>query len=59
MKIAPIMKEELESTTHIFLVDKKECEIFINVFTEYCKQNKRMKKAKTLLNQFNNELQIY
>ena len=59
MKIAPIMKGLLESTTHILLLDKKELDVVMEVFTDYTERNKRKQFAKKMLKQFENELQIY
>lgn len=59
MKIAPIMKGMLESTDHIILANQDELQTVIEVFTSFCKVNKRKKKAANLLKQFQDELQIY
>lgn len=59
MKIAPIMKGLLESTDHILLVNKDELNTVMEVFNDFCKTYKRKGKAKKMLKQFENELQIY
>lgn len=59
MKIAPIMKGVLESTTHILLCDKKDLNTIMEVFHDYTERNKRKGNAKKLYKQFSDELQIY
>ena len=59
MKIAPIMKGMIESTDHILLMNVDELSTLIEVFTVYCEANKRKQKARKLLKQFEDELQIY
>lgn len=59
MKIAPIMKGMLESTDHIILANQDELQTVIEVFSSFCKANKKKKKAANLLKQFQDELQIY
>ena len=59
MKIAPIMKGTLESTDHILLMNADELATIMKVFVGYYKINKRQKKAKNMLKQFENECQIF
>ena len=59
MKIASIMKGELESTDHILLMNRSELQTVMEVFTSFCDANKRKKNASKMLKQFENELQIY
>lgn len=59
MKIAPIMKGEKETTDHILLMNKDELATIMEVFVSYCEANKRKKKAKSMLKQFEDECQIF
>ena len=59
MKIAPIMKGFNETTTHILMMDKKELDTLMAVFSFYTKENKRKITAKKMYKQFEDELQIY
>ena len=53
------MKGNFETTTHILLVDKKELDVFMEVFLDYTQRNKRKKNGVKLFKQFEDELQIY
>jgi len=59
MKIAVIMNGERESIDHIILANVDELQTFVKAFTFFCRANKRKRKAAKILQQFDNELQIY
>jgi len=44
---------------HCVFVDKEEAAILICAMADYCRQNKRRKKAASMLKQFDNQLMIF
>ena len=59
MRIAILMRGESETTDHLVEMNKKELDILVEVFNEYCNINKRKKNALKMLKQFEDQLQIY
>ncbi len=59
MQIAIVMKGLSESTDHVIFANRDELFTIVEVFNGYCQANKRKQKAKKMLKQFDNELQIY
>lgn len=59
MKIASIMKNGTDSGEYILILSKIEAQDMRNVYAEYCNQNPRKKKAKNVLKQFDDDLQIW
>jgi hypothetical protein len=59
MKIAPIQKGFDSTTDHILLTNADELATIIEVFVNYCEVNKRKKKAKKMLKQFEDECAIF
>ena len=59
MIIAPIMRGERESSDHLIQASAEEISQIIVAMDEYCQNNKRKKKAKKILKQFEDEAQIY
>ena len=53
------MRGESETTDHLVEMNKKELDILVEVFNEYCNINKRKKNALKMLKQFEDQLQIY
>jgi hypothetical protein len=59
MQTATINKGLTQPGDHIIIAIKEELQDMVSVYTEYCKNNPRKKKVKKVLQQFEDELQIY
>ncbi len=59
MKIASLVTNGEETGDQILILSRKETQDMYNVYVEYCKQNPRMKKAKKVLEEFADNLQIW
>lgn len=59
MIIASIIKNEKQKGDHLLQMSKEECQIMAQVFGSYCIANKRMKKAKKMLKELEDNLQIW
>ena len=59
MKIAAIISNDKIKGDHILILSKHECQILQSVFTKFCEQNKRQIKAKKMLKEFDDNLQIW
>lgn len=53
-----IYAEATKGNTQLIEVELKEANIFLEVFEEYCKNNKRKKIAKKILTQMEKELGV-
>lgn len=58
MRICPVSKEnsDHESGENLLWLTKKECQLMVDVFEDYCKRNKRKKLAHKFLNTINKYL---
>lgn len=59
MIIAAVVKNEDIKGEHLIMASKEECQMIQKVFTSYCVANKRMKTAKKMLKEFDDNLQVW
>lgn len=59
MIISAIVKNDDIKGDHILILSKAECQLMQLVFTKFCEANKRQKKAKAMLKEFDANLQVW
>ena len=59
MIISAIVKNEKQKGDHLLQVSKDEAQLIQSVFTKFCEANKRQKKAKAMLKEFDDNLQVW
>lgn len=59
MLIATINQGLKQNGDHVLIMTQKELQDMVSVYTEYCSEHKKKKKAAKVLQQFDDELQIY
>ena len=59
MIISAIVKKDEIKGDHILIISKDECHTIQNVFTKFCEEHKRMKKAKEMSKEFDENFQIW
>ncbi|MDD3052684.1 MAG: hypothetical protein PHR06_16315 [Candidatus Cloacimonetes bacterium] len=59
MQIAALMKGGKETGDQIIILSRTEAQNMYGVYVKYCEQNPRMKNAKKVFKQFEDELKIF
>ena len=59
MIIAAVVKNDEIKGEHLIQASRDECQEIQKVFTAYCAANKRMKIAKRMLKEFDDNLQVW
>ena len=59
MIISAIVKNDEIKGDHILILSKEECHLIEEVFTSYCQENKRKKKAKKMSKEFEDNFEIW
>ena len=59
MIISAIVKNDEIKGDHLLIISKDECLLMQSVFTKFCEANKRQKKAKKMLKEFDDNLQAW
>jgi len=59
MIISSVVKNGKETGDHVLVISRDECQTINTVFTKFCEENKRQKKAKKMLKEFDDNLQIW
>lgn len=59
MIIAAVVKNDEIKGEHLIQVSREECKIIQEVFTFYCDENKRKKKARIMQKEFDASLQVW
>jgi hypothetical protein len=59
MQIAAIIQKGVETGDHIIIVSKAEAKDLYDTQVEYCAQNPKKRKAKTVLKQFEDNFCIW
>ncbi len=53
------VSESKEDGSHLIVASKEECQLILDVFTKFCEQNPRMKKAEKMLTELEAKLQCF
>ena len=59
MIISAIVKNDEIKGDHLLIISKDECKLMESVFTTFCDEHKRQKKAKAMLKEFDDNLQVW
>lgn len=59
MIISAIVKNGEIKGDHLLIISKDKCQLMQSVFTKFCEEHKRQKKAKKMLKEFDANLQVW